>query len=78
MRMHLSDIEMGRRSVSLPRAAEWAGLLGYGPGQFVRLALQAELDEAGLELEVTVSPRRSARVSTRKAPHARNAPAHAH
>jgi transcriptional regulator with XRE-family HTH domain len=75
-RMYVSDIEHGRRSVSVPRAAEWAGLLGYSREQFVRLALQAELDEAGLALEVTVTARPQPE-SRRKAPRARHVPAHA-
>jgi transcriptional regulator with XRE-family HTH domain len=48
-RSNLSDIEHGRRGVSLERAAEWAELLGYDAAQFVTLAMQAELDAAGLE-----------------------------
>ena len=40
----LSDIERGRRSVSVERAAKWAEQLGYPPEQFVKLVLQAELD----------------------------------
>ena len=53
-RTNLSDIELGRRGVSVERAAAWAKLLGYHEGQFVRLALQAQLDEAGLKLRVDV------------------------
>lgn len=53
-RQHLSDVELGRRVVSAARAAEWAEKLGYGPEQFVRLALQAEVDAAGLNLRVSV------------------------
>jgi transcriptional regulator with XRE-family HTH domain len=51
---HLSDVENGRRVVSVERAAAWAKLLGYDPGQFVELALQAELDAAGIKLKVSV------------------------
>jgi hypothetical protein len=40
--------------VSVERAAAWAKLLGYDPGQFVELALQAELDAAGIKLKVSV------------------------
>jgi transcriptional regulator with XRE-family HTH domain len=57
-RTNLSDIEHGRRGVSVERAAHWAELLGYDQAQFVRLALQAQLDEAGLPLlaQVTRAP----------------------
>lgn len=57
-RTNLSDIEHGRRGVSVERAARWAELLGYSQTQFVRLALQAQLDKAGLELyaQVTRAP----------------------
>jgi transcriptional regulator with XRE-family HTH domain len=47
-RANLCDIEKGRRGVSAERAAEWATKLGYHRGQFVELALQAQLDAAGL------------------------------
>jgi transcriptional regulator with XRE-family HTH domain len=55
-RQHLNDIEKGQRSVSVTRAAEWAEILGYPVAQFVRLALQAQLDAGGLvglQVEVT-------------------------
>lgn len=54
-RTNLSDIELGRRGVSVERAAAWARTLGYHEGQFVQLALQAQLDEAGIKLKVDVS-----------------------
>lgn len=47
-RANLCDIEKGRRGVSAERAAEWATKLGYHREQFVELALQAQLDAAGL------------------------------
>ena len=49
-RTNLSDIELGRRGVSVDRAAAWARLLGYHEGQFVKLALQAQLDMAGINV----------------------------
>ena len=52
--MHVHDIEKRRRGVSVERAAQWAKLLGYSPEQFVQLALQAQLDAAGLRLKVAV------------------------
>jgi transcriptional regulator with XRE-family HTH domain len=51
---HLSDIENGRKVVSAARAARWAELLGYSPRQFVQLALQDELRDAGLPFRVEV------------------------
>jgi antitoxin HigA-1 len=53
-RSHLCDIEKGRKTVSLARAAKLAKTLGYSETQFVRLALQDMVDEAGLKLVVKV------------------------
>ena len=53
-RQHLCDIEKARRSLSPARAAEFARVLGYGEAQFVRLALQAQLDAADLPYRVSV------------------------
>jgi transcriptional regulator with XRE-family HTH domain len=54
-RSHLSDIEHGRRSPSLQRASEFARALGQHEAQFVRLALQDQVREAGLKLRVEVN-----------------------
>ena len=53
-RSNLCDIEHGRKGVSLPRAAKWARVLGYPEQQFVALALQAEIDAAGLKYHVEI------------------------
>lgn len=53
-RSHLCDIEKERKSVGPARAARFAKLLGYPPETFVRLALQAQVEEAGLKLNVKV------------------------
>lgn len=53
-RTHLSDIEHGRRSVSLERAAAFAKALRHNQAQFVRLALQDQVRDAGLKLRVDV------------------------
>lgn len=53
-RAHLCDVEHDRRTVSAVRAARWAVELGYDPSQFVELAVQAELNAAGLKLRVSV------------------------
>jgi transcriptional regulator with XRE-family HTH domain len=51
---HLCDIEKGRKTVSPARAAAFARLLGYSTEQFVRLALQHQVEQAGLSLLVRV------------------------
>ena len=51
---HICDIEKGRKSVSPARAAKFAKRLGYSEKQFVRLALQDQVEDAGLKLRVTV------------------------
>ena len=51
---HLCDVEKERRTVSSERAARWAKILGYPVGQFVKFAVQAELDAAGLKLKVEI------------------------
>jgi transcriptional regulator with XRE-family HTH domain len=64
-KQHLSDIERGKRAVSVERAATWARTLGYHAGQFVTLALQAQLAAARLPFSVTLVPtgRRRARTA---------------
>ena len=53
-RAYLCDVEKGRRAVSVERAASWARKLGYLEAQYVALALQAEVNAAGLKLRVSV------------------------
>ena len=53
-RSHLCDIEKGRKSVSPARAVKWARQLGYSEEQFVRLALQDLVQQAGLRMKVHV------------------------
>jgi transcriptional regulator with XRE-family HTH domain len=52
---HLCDIEKGRKVVSPERAARFAKVLGRSEQQFVRLALQEMIDEAGLRMKVDVA-----------------------
>jgi antitoxin HigA-1 len=52
---HLCDVEKGRKTVSPERAAKWAHLLGYPESVFVRLAIQNELDAAGLKYKVQIA-----------------------
>jgi len=51
---HLCDVEKGRKTVSPERAATWARSLGYPESVFVRLAIQGELDAAGLKYRVEI------------------------
>jgi transcriptional regulator with XRE-family HTH domain len=58
-RAHLCDLEKGRKAVSPARAARFARALGYSEAQFVRLALQGMVREAGLDLTVEVAAARA-------------------
>jgi hypothetical protein len=40
--------------VSAERAARWARILGYPEALFVKLAMQAELDAAGIKLKIDI------------------------
>ena len=52
---HLCDIEKGRKVVGPERAARFARVLGRSQQQFVRLALQELIDEAGLKMKVDIA-----------------------
>jgi antitoxin HigA-1 len=52
---HLCDIEKGRKVISPERAARFAKILGLSQQQFVRLALQELVDDAGLKLKVDIA-----------------------
>ncbi len=51
---YLCDLEKGRKTVSVKKAAEFAHVLGESETQFVRLALQGQVDRAGLPLTVDI------------------------
>lgn len=51
---HLCDIEKGRKTVSAARAAHFAEALHRSETQFVRLALQDEVQRSGLKLKISV------------------------
>lgn len=51
---HLCDIEKGRRFVSPERAAKFARRLGFSEARFVKLAVQDQLNEAGLKLRIEI------------------------
>ncbi|MBT8483791.1 MAG: helix-turn-helix transcriptional regulator [Myxococcales bacterium] len=53
-RSHLCDVEKGRKLVSAERAAAWAKVLGFPETVFVKLALQEQLDRAGVKMNVQV------------------------
>jgi transcriptional regulator with XRE-family HTH domain len=55
---HLCDIEKRRKVVSPERAAKFAQILGYSQEQFVQLALQEILDEAGIKMIASVKRER--------------------
>lgn len=59
-RQYLCDIERGRRIVSTKAAADFANKLGYSPMQFIRLAIQDELDKNGLHFNVEIHNQRNA------------------
>jgi hypothetical protein len=44
----------GRKVVSPERAVAWAKVLGFPPTAFVKLALQEQLDRAGVKMNVEV------------------------
>jgi len=51
---HLCDIEKGRKIISPERAIRFAEILQRSSEQFVRLALQELIDNAGIEMKVDV------------------------
>lgn len=51
---HLSDIELGRKTVSAERASKFARKLRRSEAQFVRLALQDLVSQAGLKFRVNL------------------------
>src|SRR3990167_172794 len=53
-RQYLCDLERNRRGLSLKKAATLAKKLGYSEEQFVRLALQDEVNREGLHFDVEV------------------------
>lgn len=51
---NLCDIEKNRKGVSPEKAEEIAGLLGYSKAVLVKLAIQEQLDAAGLKYQIQV------------------------
>lgn len=52
---HLCDIEKGRRFVSAERAAAFARRMGHPQEYWVKLAIQDQINRAGLKLTVEVN-----------------------
>jgi transcriptional regulator with XRE-family HTH domain len=52
-KQNLCDIEKGRKAVTPSRAAMFAKKLGYPPTSFIRIALQEELDHAGIKITIS-------------------------
>ncbi len=46
---HLSNVENGRKQVSVERADAWARMLGFPEEMFVLLALQDQFERVGLQ-----------------------------
>lgn len=59
-RQYLCDIERGRRTVSTKSAAEFAIKLGYSPAQFIRLAVQEELNKNGFHFKIEIHESKNA------------------
>ena len=53
---NLCDLEKERKGVSLEKAYEIAKLIGYPPAVLVRMALQEQIEQAGLKYEVEIKP----------------------
>lgn len=53
-RQYLCDLEHGRKVISPKTAAKFATALGYSVAQFVKLAIQDELDRYHIPLHVEV------------------------
>jgi len=51
-RARLCDLENGRRTVTVERAAQFARILGYSVNQFVAVAVEDQLRKAGMKVRV--------------------------
>ena len=55
-RANLCDIEMGRKGVSPEKAASIAKTLGYSVNVLIEMALEEQLEAAGLKFNVSLKP----------------------
>lgn len=62
-RQFVCDVEKGRRPVSPDLAVRFAKSLGYAEELFVRLALQDQLDSAGVQMTVSIEPSKRKRAA---------------
>ncbi|MAZ77267.1 MAG: transcriptional regulator [Legionellaceae bacterium] len=53
-RQYVCDLEHNRKGLSPSMASKFSKLLGYSEAQFIRLAIQRELDKANLPFQVAV------------------------
>jgi len=53
-RQYLCDVERGRRIIGTKTAALFANKLGYSPVQFIRLAIQDDLNKNGFHFDVEI------------------------
>jgi transcriptional regulator with XRE-family HTH domain len=60
---HLCDVEKNRKHVSALTAARFARILGHPVEQYVRLALQGQLERGGLHFDVIVRKSRRRRAA---------------
>ena len=59
-RQYLCDVENESTIVSTKAAAAFANKLGYSPLQFIRLAIQDELNKNGFHLDVEIRDQKDA------------------
>lgn len=59
-RQYLCDLEHGRRTVSTKSAAAFAKTLGHSPIQFIRLAIQDDLNKNGFHFDVEIHQQKNA------------------
>ena len=52
----VAQLERGHKAVSVHKASQYAKALGYSEQQFVRLALQDQLNRANLHYTLSVEP----------------------
>lgn len=63
-KQQLSDIENGRKAVSVKSAAKYADILGYSQDQFIKLCLEDLLERNNLKFKIEVLPLKARRMHT--------------
>ena len=59
-RQYLCDVEHNRRNISPKAAVDFAIKLGHSPAQFIRLAIQDEINKYGLNFDVQITEHKAA------------------